>query len=173
MFLLHLQQQHFQFEGFYWLYFSCLCFSLILVEMCYTFFFFFVFASSNWFRLLFLPPGQDAITRLCLQRTPDQTVTVSGSQRAPRAFDSTDRVGLCPWEKRDPTPPHTGSSTSLKLSSIGVFFFRPSKTALRHNRAKNLRGRSAKTGTRSLLSPPRVCWHCDHGRLLLSLWWSL
>lgn len=124
------------------------------------------------------PPGQGAITRLCLQRTPDQTVTASGSRRAPRAFDSTDRQGLCSWEKRDPTPSRTGSSASLKLSSISVFFFlllffstQQSRTAPQSS--KELEGEVCEREMRSLLLPPRVCWHCDHGRLLLSLWWSL
>lgn len=69
------------------------------------------------------PPGQGAITRLCLQRTPDQTVTASGSRRAPRAFDSTDRLGLCSWREERSNSISHGQQCILKTVLHQCFFF--------------------------------------------------
>lgn len=74
-------------------------------------------AVSNLFLFPLLLPGQGAITLHCLQRTPDQTITLSGSrpvQTAPMGSDSTDKRALGPprhREERDLGPPESKDST--------------------------------------------------------------
>lgn len=66
-------------------------------------------------------PGRGVITLLCLQRTPDQTITLSGSQTAPTASDSTDKWSLGPpshWGERDHTSLEQRQQCILKASFL-------------------------------------------------------
>lgn len=134
-------------------------------------------AASNLLLLLFsfFFSGQGAIILCCLQRTPDQTITLSGSQlvqTAPKGFDSTDKWGpgatqplrgersMASWEKRC----HC-ILTSLWDTAVQLFYQQSCGTV-------SEQGTPGGSQMCSFLSPILSVWHCDYGHLD-SLWWSL
>lgn len=154
------------------------------------------FLPSSWHVLktsvsnLFLSPvfllGQGAITLHCLQRTPDLTITLWGSQMAPKGSDSTDKWAPGPpsrWGERDRGQTREQRQQSiLKLPSCGSILSDglrvqprcclPPSVVLNWQGARNSR-RKSDGNVLSSPSPLQSVWHCDYGHLLDSLWWSL
>lgn len=127
--------------------------------------------------------GQDAITLLRLQRTPDQTITLSGSppvQTAPTGFDSTDKwaPGGHPAIERREIKDLLRAKTALYSLS-----FLPSvpwyQTGSEHNlhccstpltsSGVELTGSEELQESNTLFSPPiQSVWHCDY----MDIFWT-
>lgn len=111
-------------------------------------------------------PGQGAITLLCLQRTPDQTITLSGSQTAPKGSDSTDKWALgspSHWGERDHTPLEQRQQCIRKTSFLQFHYIwwaastaallPPSSNFVELKVARNSRGKSNGNVLSSLPTP--------------------
>lgn len=88
-------------------------------------------------------PGQGAITLHCLQRTPDQTITLSGSQTPPKGFDSTDKWAPGPpshWGERDHTPFEQRQHRILKTSFLQFHYIRQAVSTATLLPPRNLKG---------------------------------
>lgn len=123
-------------------------------------------------------PGQGAITAHCLQRTPDQTITRSGSPRAPtarRASDSTDK-----WESRATRPSRVVEWSGARhfLPSVpchqmgcdcGCVVAPPFASCKKPSGSEEIQ--EEEEWKCAPFSPPlKSVWHCDHGHILDSLW---
>lgn len=149
-------------------------------------------AVSNLFPFPLCLPGQGALTLHCLQRTPDQTITLSGSQpaqTAPKGSDSTDKLAPalpshCGERERkreiDWGPPESRDSiVFLKLPSFSSSVLNgplPHSSLLETvwNWQGEPNSRRKYNGWKcALFSPHSSVWHCDNEHILDSLWWSL
>lgn len=151
------------------------------------------FLSSSWclekaavsylLQLSRIFSGQGAIILHCLQRTLDQTITLSGSQlvqTVPMGSDSTDKWALGHpaierREKRDQWLHGRKDTTVLFnfLSSVPLWDTAAQLFYQQSCGTVNERGTPGGSQTFSFLSPVLSVWHCDYGHFLDSLWWSL
>lgn len=129
--------------------------------------------------------GQGAITLHCLQRTPDQTITLSGSQpaqMAPKGSDSTDKGALeANWPLRGERSRATREQTRyciLQTSFLQFLYIRwavspaASLASSSHSQlVRNYQGarNSSRKSNGNVLSSIPTVWHCDYGRPLDSL----